>query len=633
MTDVFVSYKAEDRRRVEPLVRTLEAEGLSVWWDAHIGGGNRWRETILENLEEARCVVVVWSRRSVGTEGEFVRDEATRAQRRGTYLPVRIDKVDPPLGFGETQAFSLQGWKGDAADSRFQAVLKSVRARLGVDPHVDRLPSAYRVSRRSALIGGAGVTAVVVAGAGAWSLLKPRTLATSIAVLPFANLSGDPGQAYFSDGIAEELRSALARVAGLKVVARTSSEAVRNEDIKTAANKLGVAHLLTGSVRRSPSIVRISAQLVDGRDGTERWSQDYDRSSGDALQIQSDIANRVASALALQLMPAPGGRLTLGGTASADAHDLFLKGLATRQSGHIVDNLTRAIELFDQAIRLDPHYADALALKATALAELGSGFSTSGAQMKQLADQAATAANQALAVAPNLPLAHAALAAVAEGRIDYAIALAEYRKAASANANAVILCDYGRFLAQIGLTEEAHKIGRQVIAIDPLNVRSYVPDAQAFYSARHYPEAIKATQRVLLFAPASPPALAQLGDSLLCLAQLEQARTVFKQMQPDDVFRITGEGILAQRSGNPAAAKGAAEMIHRMFGSASSYQLAELQAQRGERDLAFTALAEAVTQPDPGLISLLVDPFLDPLRSDPRFAAIKSKIHYPPGLG
>jgi serine/threonine-protein kinase len=109
MTDVFVSYKAEDRARIAPLVRALETDGLSVWWDAHIGGGDEWRQTILRHLEAAKCVLVVWSKRSVGTGGNFVRDEAARALKRNTYLPVRIDKVDPPLGFGEMQALDLAG--------------------------------------------------------------------------------------------------------------------------------------------------------------------------------------------------------------------------------------------------------------------------------------------------------------------------------------------------------------------------------------------------------------------------------------------------------------------------------------------------------------------------------------------
>ena len=126
MSDVFVSYKAEDRARVAPLVRALESDGLSVWWDTQIAAGAEWREDIQEELDAAGCVVVVWSKRSVGHGGRFVRDEASRAQRRGTYLPVRIDKVEPPLGFGELHAIPLQGWKGSRDDPRFRHLLDAV---------------------------------------------------------------------------------------------------------------------------------------------------------------------------------------------------------------------------------------------------------------------------------------------------------------------------------------------------------------------------------------------------------------------------------------------------------------------------------------------------------------------------
>jgi len=123
MADVFVSYKAEDRRRVQPLVQALQAEGLSVWWDEHIGVGDAWRETIERQLNEAKTVVVVWSKRSVGPEGGFVREEATRAQKRGVYVPVLIDAVMPPLGFGESQATSLKNWHGNRSDPHYRAFL------------------------------------------------------------------------------------------------------------------------------------------------------------------------------------------------------------------------------------------------------------------------------------------------------------------------------------------------------------------------------------------------------------------------------------------------------------------------------------------------------------------------------
>src|ERR1044071_2447361 len=145
------------------------------------------------------------------------------------------------------------------------------------------------MKRRTALA-GTSVAAAAVAAGGIWFFLKPGSAeaSNSIAVLPFANLSGDPAQVYFSDGIAEELRNALARLAGLKVVGRTSSEAVRNDDAETAAKKLGVTTILTGSVRQSASLIRVSAQLVDGRTGLEKWSNNYDRPPGDVIKIQTD---------------------------------------------------------------------------------------------------------------------------------------------------------------------------------------------------------------------------------------------------------------------------------------------------------------------------------------------------------
>src|SRR5215208_3563476 len=284
MADVFVSYKAEDRRQVKRLVSALEADGYSVWWDAQISGGAAWRDTIEAELSAAKCVLVVWSEKSVGPEGSFVRDEASRAMEHGAYLPVQIDSSRPPLGFGERQAISLAGWNGKRSDSRYQALLAAVREIAGHE--VRPKPPAHLeffLTRR--VVVGGGAAAVVAAGIGGWLLWKPNEAAAvdAIAVLPFANLSGDPRQAYFSDGIAEELRSALARVAGLKVVGRTSSEAVRNEDSETAAKKLGVSNILTGSVRQTPSTIRVTAELIDGKTGLSRWSQDYNRSPGDAI--------------------------------------------------------------------------------------------------------------------------------------------------------------------------------------------------------------------------------------------------------------------------------------------------------------------------------------------------------------
>jgi len=245
-TDVFVSYKAEDRARLRPLVAALEAEGFTVWWDTHIGGGAHWREDIQEHLDAAKCVIVVWSKRSVGMEGDFVRDEASRARKRGAYLPVRLDPVEPPLGFGEVQAISLKGWKGDRSDPRFLAVAEAVRRRIAGEDiaHVVLGHHEPTVSRRTLVAGGAGIAAVVAAG-GSWFFLESAPAnAKKIAVLPFDNLSSDASEIYFSEGIAEELRSALGRI-GLQVIGLASSDAVKNLDTKVIALKLGVANILT----------------------------------------------------------------------------------------------------------------------------------------------------------------------------------------------------------------------------------------------------------------------------------------------------------------------------------------------------------------------------------------------------
>ena len=150
MSDVFVSYKAEDRRLVSPLVEALQADGLSVWWDAHIGGGASWRDSIESELNAAKCVIVIWSKRSTGAAGSFVRDEASRAVERGIYLPVKLDSSRPPLGFGETQTLPLVRWTGDRSDPGYQSVLRSVRAIIEQHPFPRHRYTAPPISRAPA---------------------------------------------------------------------------------------------------------------------------------------------------------------------------------------------------------------------------------------------------------------------------------------------------------------------------------------------------------------------------------------------------------------------------------------------------------------------------------------------------
>lgn len=631
MSDVFVSYKAEDRKRVRPLVEALEADGYSVWWDEQIGGGAAWRHAIEAELNAAKCVVVAWSRRSVGPEGTFVQDEATRAQERRVYVPVTLDKVHVPLGFGEMQALSLIGWKGSRSDPRYQAVLAAVQ-RIAGDAESPASATIVRkpVSRR-AVIGGGAAAAVAVAGVGGWVLLRPGSPgeSDSIAVLPFANLSGDPAQQYFSDGIAEELRSALARLAGLKVVGRTSSEAVRNEDAESAARQLGVPNVLTGSVRQSPSTIRVSAQLIDGTSGIERWSQSYDRPPGDSIEIQTDIAENVARSLSIALGSAGRAALTAGGTTNVAAQNLLLQAdELSREFSR--ERFVRALSLLDAAITLDPNYARAYALKALVILIFANRLSRSGEELARRRAEALRNAQRAVELAPDLPLGHGALAEIYRSTLQIPAAAEQYRRVIQlASGDPDELLSYAGFLSAMGRTDEALRTADQAIKLDPLNSWSYGTRARILFDSRRYADVVKFADKVRRQSPELYKFPIALGDSLTMLGRFDEARKAFAEEAPDDPIRLASEAVLAARSGDRAEAIAKMDRISQLYGEAASYQYAEIHAALGDTEKAFAALERAWQIKDPGVLGMKVDPFLGPIRDDPRFTAFLKKVGFP----
>lgn len=627
MSDVFVSYKAEDRARVRPLVEALEADGLSVWWDAHVGGGEEWRDAIARHLDEARCVIVVWSKRSVGPEGHFVRDEATRALRRHAYLPVRIDKVDPPLGFGETQALPLNGWKGNRSDPRYAAVANAVRSIIGLEPHPETRDSTT-ISRRPLLIGG-GATMAALAAGGWWFLKPDAARSNSIAVLPFANLSGDPSQAYFSDGLAEELRSALSRIAGLRVVARTSSEIVRENDAKTAARKLGVEHIVAGSVRRSPDMIRVNAQLIDGDDGLERWSETFDRPAGDLLEVQTSIAQNVAQALSLELGTAQGNDLALGGTGNAVALDLYLQSDPTRQAD-TEEALRKSLGLIESAVALDPNFAQAHARKAFLLVLLAGVYALSSAEAQSDYERAMASVERAIEIEPRLAEAYATRAVIYRDQQDFGRALADLETADSLPGNdAQTLRLYAMMLSQSRMFEEAQQKIALAKALDPLNPVSLEIEALLFFHAGRYAEAEEVARRAIRLAPDRIKIRSILAASLLMQGRTAEAAAEYAKLDPNDYRRLVGEATLAAKAGNRGEALEKMQVMRGRYGDATLYQDGQIYAQLGMTDEAIAALQRALEVRDSGLAGLQIDPFLDPVRSDPRFAAIKARLNFP----
>ena len=624
MTELFVSYKSEDRARVAPLVAALEADGVGVWWDAHIGGGTEWRETIESELNAARCVLVVWSERSTGPGGSFVRDEATRSLRRGAYLPVRIDPVDPPLGFGETQAMPLIGWKGDRGDPHYAALLAAVRAVIAGKPRP--IPAAYQPKRgvdRRLVVGG-GAAAVVAAGAGGWwALHRGSAPGDSVAVMPFANLSGDPAQAYFSDGIAEELRDALTRIASLKVAARTSSELMRDVDAATAAAKLGVANILTGSVRRGAGTIRINAELVDGRTGLTRWSQAYDRAIGDALAIQTNIADSVAGALRITLGKAQQALLSVGGTSSSAAQDAYLRGLnLARQNKQKL-----AIEQLDAAIAADPGFAKPYVSRAGARASLAVETLGGSALHAEMA-QAEADARRAIALAPGWGRAIVGLGFVLTGRLDLRGARDAYDAAYKASpGDSVVLRSRGDFLSLFG-NAEAIALYRRAEALDPLRPRNPITRASMQLNLGRFDDAIASARAGLVRFPHDSVALGILGQALLAKGQPGEAMKVAALVAPDDPNRPWLEALATAASDRAASDRALATLVGK-YSDYAQYQIAEVHAWRREPDLAFAAIARAWDGLDPGLFTFKTDPLFAPIRPDPRFGEWLRKIGFP----
>jgi serine/threonine-protein kinase len=572
-------------------------------------------------------VIVVWTKRSVGHEGNFVHDEASRAQRRGVYLPIRLDRVDPPLGFGEVQAIPLKGWRGDRSDPRFVALIDAIRECI-TGKHVTRHPGHHEnagFSRRAAVT-GLGIGAIAAAGAGGWLLLKPAPAnAKRIAVLPFADLSPQRDQSYFSEGVAEELRAALSRI-GLQVIGRNSCDAVKHLDIKAAAAKLDVANILTGSVRRSLDTIRVNAQLVRGADGVERWSQNYDRAPGDAIKIQTDIAASVARALSIALGQAGRTALMLGGTADSIAQDLLLQARKLRGEASTAEDIRKYLRLADAAIARDPNYADAHVIRAIALDVLATQY---GSDQDVMASQRALAkesATRALAIAPGLGSAYGVLAYMDANGLNFRGSLEHVQKALALSPDdPEVLSLATNSLPWLGKGQEALRLANRFVALDPLNSLAYRRKSQVLHTLRQYPQSVEAGRKSREMATAT----FWTGASLLLMGRPRDAQSEFAAISADNPFRGTGEALTAARTGDRAGAERIMGQMTDQFGENLNYQFAQVRAQLGEKERAFAELEMAKAAHDSGLLYLKQDPFMDPIRGDPRYAALVRELRFP----
>ncbi|MFD1613420.1 winged helix-turn-helix domain-containing protein [Sphingomonas tabacisoli] len=537
-------------------------------------------------------------------------------------------------------------------DTREPRFIESVYGRgyrflapVSVSPNIERealtrapgLPAVrsneLQVSRRVAVIGIG--TAIVAAGAVA--MLRPIAVsglfngagsAHRIAVLPFANLSGDPKQDYFSDGMAEELRSRLSRLPALQVAARTSSNSFRGAaaDIGSIGRKLGVSYIVEGSVRRDAGAVRIAARLIDARTGFERWSQSYDRPFADILTLQGDIAQSVTRALEGEVLGAHSASLDRAGTTSPEAFDAYARGRALFDLSGDEVTYRNALAAFDRAIALDPRYAAAHAARARTLAALASQF-VAADRLKPTFAEGLQAARRAVALAPDLDEAQSALGyLLVNGSLDFAAAHGPYERSRALGANnADVLIRYGLFATRAGRMDAGLEALRRASVLDPLNPRAFKALGQALYVARRYREALTPLRHALELNPQISSVSSSIGDCLLLSGQATAAAAAYRH-EPLDFARNTGLAIAEARLGRKAQAQEAFDSLVEKSGDSGAYQQAQVLAQWGQTQKAFEKLDAAFRVGDPGLIYLRNDPMLDPLRRDSRFFQMLARL-------
>ena len=452
----------------------------------------------------------------------------------------------------------------------------------------------------------------------------------SIAVLPFVNMSGDPSQEYFSEGLTEELLNSLSRINELQVAARTSSFSFQGEhpDITTVAHKLNVASVLEGSVRRSGHTVRVTAQLNNAVTGFHIWSQTYDRDLGDVLQLQTEIATAVAEALKVKLLGDVAERIELGGTRSPAAFDAYLRAASAYWQQRSGSDLEKSIADYKEAARLDSHFALAYAGWSIALSAYAS-FYAHGAAKRDFDRRAQLSALTAVALAPDLDEGHLALAYVQLKSLDLRRANEEFERAmALAPGNARVLRDYGQFAVSVGHTDAGLAAARRAAALDPLNS----PLSGALRLARRYDEAMAAYQHELSLEP-NPRSEALLRGAWIYYAvgNFEKMRGACEAV-PEGVMETLKQSCLAlayHKLGRHADAEAALAREEALEGKAGAFDYAVIYAQWGNITEALSWLETALRLGIDEIASVKTEPLLDPLRKEPRFQAIERELKFP----
>ena len=656
---VFLSYASEDAGAAQRICEALRAAGIEVWFDqSELRGGDAWDRQIRQQIQDCRLFIALISANSEHRdEGYFRREWRLAVERAGDMaedkpflVPVAIDGTSErgarvPDSFKHVQWTRLsRGETPNAFVDRVQRLLSSQGAQpaqpsLPVTPSIPVVPARRRLRyrRRTAVALAIAATAVIVLGylvfarfshrgADVTATSPPSTAVAekSIAVLPFVDLSEKHDQEYFADGMAEETLNQLARIPGLKVIGRTSSFQFKGkaEDLRKIGTTLGASYVLEGSVRRSGDRIRVTAQLIDTRDGAHRWSESYDRSASDVLAVQDEMAAGMARALQLEV--ASESRKV---PHSPEAYDVYLRGLHARERFDQV-GFEEAVADFRQALQLDPDFVPAGEALARALQNQGSWYFE---PPRVGFEQARDAATSVLRRDPRSARAHAILASVyiwydwdwegAERERGIALGLAPQ--------DSLALLYAAEGYTAVGRWNDAVRVLTEALAVDPLQASAYEEAGWVYLRLGRLAEAEAAHRRSLDISPTYAGGHYDLGISLLLQGKTDAALVEMKQEQGLLGWRAAGLALVYQAQHRVRDADAELTRLEAEHAGDMALKIAEVHAFRGQGDVALTWLMRAYAQKDIFLWSIKGNPLFRNLESDPRYQAFLRKMNLP----
>jgi adenylate cyclase len=391
VSHVFISYARPDEPLAQLIAEELRGAGFEVWRDDELPAHRPYAEVIEERINGARAVVVLWS--AEASKSHWVRAEADTAREARTLVQASLDGTLPPMPFNQIQCADLKNWDGQKSAPGWRKLHASV-AELAGSPAED----CRRVKSRD----------------------------VSICILPFQNMSGDPEQEYFSDGISEDITTDLSKVSALEVIARNTAFTFKGQSVNVCevARKLGVTHVLEGSVRKVCDRVRINAQLIDGASGGHVWADRFDRDLTDIFTIQDEISKAIVAALKLKLLPEEKKAIERRRTNNPEAYNLYLLARQYWITGNHGDarREERVMRICSRAVEIDPYYADAWALLAMAQSSLRYNF-------ERDVDDGFAAANAALSIDPEIAEARLPIVKRLQERGNHEKAAEEMEKA------------------------------------------------------------------------------------------------------------------------------------------------------------------------------------------------------------